>query len=271
MHISPERSRLMGTALSGMIFVGSVIGYIAVGFAGDKTTVIQPPEMQRDIRIETAQVYNQESQEYTNEQIAEEPADAVPVVQKPQQAQSEQPVMQETQEAKEAPKTSDAPDTLEAQDASAALDMLDLRIATRAEQIEKDAETERISRGNGSDTSKIADLALSFVGTQYVSGGMSRDGFDCSGFVKYIYEGSGITIARTSYQQFESGVLVDKDELQLGDLVFFTTYASGASHVGIYIGGGNFVHASNPKDYVKITRMNDSYYAPRYLGARRYE
>lgn len=125
------------------------------------------------------------------------------------------------------------------------------------------------SRGSANGGS-IVDRALSFVGTKYVYGGSSTSGFDCSGFTKYIYAGSGISIPRSSYSQFSSGSKVSKDNLQPGDLVFFSTYAAGASHVGIYIGGGRFVHASNPSSGVKIDGINDSFYGPRYLGARRY-
>ncbi|NMA67823.1 MAG: LysM peptidoglycan-binding domain-containing protein [Desulfitobacterium sp.] len=125
------------------------------------------------------------------------------------------------------------------------------------------------SRGSANGGS-IVDRALSFVGTKYVYGGSSASGFDCSGFTKYVYAGSGISLPRTSYAQFNSGTKVSKNNLQPGDLVFFSTYAAGASHVGIYIGGGRFVHASNPSSGVKINGINDSFYGPRYLGARRY-
>jgi cell wall-associated NlpC family hydrolase len=125
------------------------------------------------------------------------------------------------------------------------------------------------SRGsNGS--SSIVDRALSLQGTSYVFGGTNKSGFDCSGFTKYVFSGSGISLPRTSYDQFASGTPISKDNLQPGDLVFFTTYAKGASHVGIYIGGGRFVHASNPSSGVKTSGVSDSFYGPRYLGARRY-
>jgi len=128
-----------------------------------------------------------------------------------------------------------------------------------------------VSRGSsGSSSSSLVNRALSLQGTSYVFGGTSQKGFDCSGFTKYVYAGSGISLPRTSYAQFSSGTAVSKNDLQSGDLVFFTTYAKGASHVGIYIGGGRFVHASNPSSGVKTSSLSDSFYSSRYLGARRY-
>lgn len=118
-----------------------------------------------------------------------------------------------------------------------------------------------------SDGSSLVQNALSLVGVPYVFGGTSRSGFDCSGFTLYVFKGSGISLPRTSSSQFTVGTSVSRAQLQSGDLVFFTTYAPGASHVGIYIGGGNFVHASNSG--VRTTSLSDSYYASRFVGARR--
>lgn len=126
-----------------------------------------------------------------------------------------------------------------------------------------------LSRGN-SGSSSIVDRALSLQGTPYVFGGTTQKGFDCSGFTKYVYASSGISLPRTSFDQFASGAAVGKNDLRAGDLVFFSTYAKGASHVGIYVGGGRFVHASNPNSDVKISSLSDSFYSSRYLGARSY-
>lgn len=126
-----------------------------------------------------------------------------------------------------------------------------------------------VSRGS-SDSSTIVGRALNLVGTRYVFGGTTQSGFDCSGFTKYVFAGSGISLPRTSFAQFASGSPVSIDALQPGDLVFFTTYAKGASHVGIYVGGGRFVHASNPSSGVKVSSLSESFYSSRYLGARRY-
>lgn len=126
-----------------------------------------------------------------------------------------------------------------------------------------------VSRGSNG-TSAIVDRALSLQGTPYVFGGTTGRGFDCSGFTKYVFASSGISLPRTSYAQFSSGAAVSKNDLQPGDLVFFSTYAKGASHVGIYMGGGRFVQASNPGSGVKVSSLSDSFYSSRYLGARRY-
>ncbi|EGW38833.1 C40 family peptidase [Desulfosporosinus sp. OT] len=126
-----------------------------------------------------------------------------------------------------------------------------------------------VSRGSAGSSS-IIDRALSLQGTPYVFGGTTRRGFDCSGFTKYVFASAGISLPRTSYEQFASGTPVGKNDLRPGDLVFFTTYSKGASHVGIYMGGGRFVQASNPNSGVKVSSLSDSFYSSRYLGARRY-
>ncbi|WP_243450352.1 C40 family peptidase [Desulfosporosinus sp. Sb-LF] len=122
----------------------------------------------------------------------------------------------------------------------------------------------QVSRSDGTG---LVNNALSLQGVPYVFGGTSRSGFDCSGYTQYVFNGSGTSLPRTAGEQFNVGSSVNRNELQAGDLVFFTTYAPGASHVGIYIGGGRFVHASNSG--VRTTSLGDSYYAGRYLGARR--
>ena len=123
---------------------------------------------------------------------------------------------------------------------------------------------QKVSRSESSD---LVDHALSLRGIPYVFGGTSRSGFDCSGYTQYVFRGSGISLPRTAAEQFRVGSSVSRAQLQSGDLVFFTTYASGASHVGIYIGGGSFVSASN--NGVSISSLDSGYYATRYLGGRR--
>lgn len=118
----------------------------------------------------------------------------------------------------------------------------------------------------------IVAKAKEYLGVPYVWGGSSPSGFDCSGYVQYVMRACGYTIGRgTDSQYFDGpGTLVSKDELIPGDLVFFAgTYdTTGTSHVGIYIGDGNFIHSSS-SGCVKITDLYSSYYVEHYYGARR--
>lgn len=119
---------------------------------------------------------------------------------------------------------------------------------------------------------EIADYALSFVGCAYVYGGSTPKGFDCSGLTKYVYKQFGYTINRTASNQLDNGVAVGFDELEPGDLVMFKkagTGSSRASHVGIYIGNRQFVHASSPKVGVIVSNLSDAYYTTGFVGARR--
>ncbi|MBD3293233.1 MAG: SH3 domain-containing protein, partial [Armatimonadia bacterium] len=116
----------------------------------------------------------------------------------------------------------------------------------------------------------VVATARKYLGCQYVRGGASPSGFDCSGFVHYVLGQHGVNVSRSSRTQFREGTPVSRGNLQIGDVVFFkNTYRSGISHVGIYIGGNQFIHASNRRSDVKISDLNSSYYAPRYAGARR--
>ncbi|MBQ8917446.1 MAG: C40 family peptidase, partial [Oscillospiraceae bacterium] len=131
-----------------------------------------------------------------------------------------------------------------------------------------DAET-AASAGLGQE---IADYALQFVGYPYVYGGSSPKGFDCSGFTKYIYSQFGYSINRTASNQMDHGVSVSMSELEPGDLVFFKKSGTGskrASHVGIYIGGNQFVHASTSRVGVIVSNMSDAYYTTGFVGGRR--
>ncbi len=115
---------------------------------------------------------------------------------------------------------------------------------------------------------QILSFASQFQGTPYVWGGTTpKPGFDCSGYIQYVYRNSGISLSRTSEAQFNNGVSVSRSELRPGDLVFFHTYSSGASHVGIYTGNNTMINSSNGG--VSYDDMSNSYWAPRYLGARR--
>lgn len=114
----------------------------------------------------------------------------------------------------------------------------------------------------------ITDTALHYVGVPYKFGGTTPQGFDCSGFVWYVFNKHFQKLPRTADTQFKAGKPVFKNELQRGDLVFFTTYESGPSHCGIYLENGRFVHASSSRG-IMISRLDDFYWKPRYLGARR--
>jgi len=110
---------------------------------------------------------------------------------------------------------------------------------------------------------EAAQIALRYLGVKYVWGGASPDGFDCSGLVMYVYAQLGIQLPHFAAAQYAMGQAVPSDQLQPGDLVFF----DGLDHVGIYIGGGQMVHAPQTGDVVKITPL--SAFGNRYVGARR--
>jgi cell wall-associated NlpC family hydrolase len=111
----------------------------------------------------------------------------------------------------------------------------------------------------------VVGVAMRYLGTPYVWGGSSPGGFDCSGFVAYVFGQVGVSLPHYSGAQYGYGTAVPRDQLQPGDLVFF----DGLGHVGIYIGGGQFVHAPHTGDVVKISSLSESWYASTYVGARR--
>ena len=111
----------------------------------------------------------------------------------------------------------------------------------------------------------VVGIAMSYLGVPYVWGGASPSGFDCSGFVMYVYGQVGVSLPHNAAAQYGYGSPVSRSELAPGDLVFF----DGLGHVGIYIGGGQFVHAPHTGDVVKVSSLGDSWYASTYVGARR--
>jgi cell wall-associated NlpC family hydrolase len=116
-----------------------------------------------------------------------------------------------------------------------------------------------------------ARTAERFVGIPYRWGGDNVvEGMDCSGFVRAVYNLCGLSIPRTSRDQFKAGDSVTKDDLRDGDLVFFGSSASNINHVGIYVGGGKFVHAPRRGEEIKVTDVTESYFEKRFVGARRY-
>lgn len=114
----------------------------------------------------------------------------------------------------------------------------------------------------------ISQTAKSYLGTPYLMGGTTRRAIDCSAFTQNVFRAHGISIPRTADVQYNKGKHVPRGQEKPGDLVFFETYLPGASHVGIYMGQGKFIHASSSRG-VTITPLNSYYFGPRYLGAKR--
>ena len=120
----------------------------------------------------------------------------------------------------------------------------------------------------GSVRQQVIATSKQYIGVPYVWGGSTPSGFDCSGLVQYVFNLHGITLPRTTKQQWTIGIEISKSALQPGDLVFFAnTYTSGISHVGIYVGDNQFIHASSSKGVI-ISSLSNSYWASHYYGAR---
>lgn len=118
---------------------------------------------------------------------------------------------------------------------------------------------------------EIVSKAKQYLGVPYKYGGSSPSGFDCSGFVYYVFRNLGINISRTQTTMYAQGTPVKKSELKPGDLVFFqNTYKAGISHVGIYVGDGKFIHSPSSGKVVSYADLNSDYYTSHYYGAARY-
>lgn len=120
--------------------------------------------------------------------------------------------------------------------------------------------------GNG-----IANYAETLIGTPYLAGGNTAEGFDCSGFVQYVMSNFDVNMPRTSTEQYSVGVHIDKSQLLPGDLVFFkyTKNSANLSHVGIYVSEGNFIHSPVPGQSVKLSSLTTGYFSNYYYGATR--
>lgn len=117
---------------------------------------------------------------------------------------------------------------------------------------------------------QVVATAKQYLGCPYVWAGMSPSGFDCSGFVNYVYKLYGYSMNRVAQDIYsKDGTPVDKNSLQPGDLVFFGWGASSVSHVGMYVGNGDFIHASSSSTGVIISSLSETYYTNRYVGAKR--
>jgi len=110
----------------------------------------------------------------------------------------------------------------------------------------------------------VVGIAMQYLGIPYVYGGSSPSGFDCSGFIMYVFSQVGVSLPHNAAAQYGYGTPVDRSQLQPGDLVFF----NGLGHAGIYVGGGSFIHSPHTGDVVKISSMS-GWYSSTYVGARR--
>ncbi|MDY6267456.1 MAG: NlpC/P60 family protein [Selenomonadaceae bacterium] len=119
-----------------------------------------------------------------------------------------------------------------------------------------------------SKVNSIISTAKNYIGTPYSFGGTTPKAFDCSGYLQYVFAKNGISIPRLADDQYKLGTRTKStSQLEPGDLVFFTTYEPGPSHCGIYLGSGQFIHASSSKG-VRIDALSNSYWQPRYIGGK---
>jgi cell wall-associated NlpC family hydrolase len=117
--------------------------------------------------------------------------------------------------------------------------------------------------------SPVVGTALSLQGAPYRNGGSDPSGFDCSGFVAYVFAQQGLAVPRTVSELYDAGREISPDALEPGDLVFFSTVARGASHVGIAVSADEFVHAPSSRGVVRVERLGSLYWSSRFVGIRR--
>ena len=115
----------------------------------------------------------------------------------------------------------------------------------------------------------ITGTALGLRGSPYRNGGADPSGFDCSGFVEYVFAQHGVAVPRTVDELYRSGTTVPPGELEPGDLIFFSTTGPGATHVGMAIGGDEFVHAPSTSGVVRVERLSAGYWGKRIVGVKR--
>jgi len=140
-------------------------------------------------------------------------------------------------------------------------------IVPKKESVTPTAKKATVSRGSNGRTD-VVSYAYKFMGKPYVWGAEGPSAFDCSGFTLHVYRAFGVNLGHYTGTQFGTGQAVSKSNLLPGDLVFFNT-DSPIGHVGIYVGGGQFIHASSGGGRVMVSSLSGSYYASRYAGARR--
>ena len=119
------------------------------------------------------------------------------------------------------------------------------------------------------DRPAVVGTALSLRGAPYRNGGGDPSGFDCSGFVAYVFAQQGLYLPRTVSEQYSQGQAVGQDSMEAGDLVFFNTAGAGASHVGIAVSPDEFVHAPSSRGVVRVESLNAPYWSSRFIGTRR--
>ncbi|KOP77780.1 peptidase [Lysinibacillus sp. FJAT-14745] len=129
--------------------------------------------------------------------------------------------------------------------------------------------TTQIDKAEAATTSDVTDTASKYLGVPYLYGGTTTKGLDCSGYTSKVFADLGIELNRTSGSQYQQGTEVAKDNLEVGDLLFFNTSGKGVSHVAIYMGDGKMIHSQTGKG-VSYSNVNDPYYwGSRYIGAKR--
>jgi cell wall-associated NlpC family hydrolase len=119
------------------------------------------------------------------------------------------------------------------------------------------------------DAGGVVGAALALRGVPYRNGGSDPTGFDCSGFIWYVFERQGISVPRTVAAQFQAGRPVGAGNLQPGDLVFFETSGTSASHVGVVVSEDDFIHAPSSRGEVRVEHLSTPYWSSRFVGARR--
>jgi peptidoglycan DL-endopeptidase CwlO len=136
---------------------------------------------------------------------------------------------------------------------------------TTAQPVAKQSPARQLASARAAMSQRVVSYAKRFLGVRYVYGGSSpRSGFDCSGFVRYVYAHFGVSLPHSSYAQFADGHRVARGSLRPGDLVFF----DGVGHVGLYVGNGRFIHAPHTGTRVQISTLA-GWYSARFSGARR--
>ena len=140
---------------------------------------------------------------------------------------------------------------------------------TVAEPAADSAEAPLVPSSLPVDAYALVGTALDLRGVRYRNGGADPAGFDCSGFTQYVFAQHGVRLPRNVREQFDHGNPVRPEDVREGDLLFFETEGSGASHVGIAVGGDSFVHAPSTSGVVRVERVGTRYWSGRFIGARR--